>query len=345
MEFNNGEQPNGEESNEIEQYKVRIMRAHVEREDPSAKEVDDLMIRRFLRARELDVEKASTLFLRYLSWRRSFLPNGFISPSEIPHELAQNKLFMQGVDKKNHPIVVLFGAKHKHYKGNLEEFKRCIVFTLERICERMPTGQEKFVAIADLEGWGYTNSDVRGYIAALSILQDCYPERLAKLFIVHVPYIFMTAWKIIYPFIDSKTKKKVWNVFLFKEYMILIGICLFCSQHVSILLTSLTKFRRCSLKNKLKRALVNIFRISVPRYEYNSTQLSFYLKNLGSAIWIRFLHSERFWVKSSEMCNAFRSCCTTLLQVNLGLPIFFFLFSNLMCSTCLIGVSVCLRFT
>lgn len=39
--------------------------------------------------------------------------------------------------------------------------------------------------------------------------QDCYPERLGKLFIVHVPYLFMTAWKVVYPFIDNKTKKKV----------------------------------------------------------------------------------------------------------------------------------------
>jgi hypothetical protein len=82
------------------------------------------MIRRFLRARELDIEKASTLFLKYLSWRRSIIPNDFISLSEIPNELAQNKLFMQGVDKQNRPIVVVFGARHKPYKGSLEEFKR-----------------------------------------------------------------------------------------------------------------------------------------------------------------------------------------------------------------------------
>ncbi|KAJ6695115.1 hypothetical protein OIU74_014284 [Salix koriyanagi] len=69
--------------------------------------------------------------------------------------------------------------------------------------------RKSFVSIADLEGWGYSNSDIRGYLAALSILQDCYPERLGKLFIVHVPYVFMTAWKVVYPFIDRKTKNKI----------------------------------------------------------------------------------------------------------------------------------------
>lgn len=85
-------------------------------------EVDDFMIRRFLRARDHDIEKASTLFLKYLSWKKSFMPNGSISESEIPRELAQNKLFMQGVDKKGRPIVVTYGGRHKHIK--LEEFKR-----------------------------------------------------------------------------------------------------------------------------------------------------------------------------------------------------------------------------
>lgn len=195
------------ESNEIEQSKVGIMRALVEAEDPSAKEVDNFMIRRFLRARDLDIEKASNLFLKYLRWRQTFVPNGSIGASEIPNELVHNKVFMQGLDKNGRPIVVIFGGRHK--QNNIEELKRFVVYTLDKICSRMPGGQEKFMCIADLKGWGYSNSDIRGYLAALSILQDCYPERLGKLFIVHVPYLFMTAWKAVYPFIDSKTKKKI----------------------------------------------------------------------------------------------------------------------------------------
>ncbi|XWS63476.1 hypothetical protein CRYUN_Cryun06bG0100700 [Craigia yunnanensis] len=158
-------------SDEIERSKVGIMRALVEREDPSAKDVDDLMIRRFLRARDLDIEKASAMFLKYLSWKRTFVPKGFISEFEISAQLAHNKLCMQGLDKQGRPIVVAFGGRHKPTKGNLEEVKRFVVYGLEKICARMPKGQEKFVAIGDLEGWGYSNSDIRAYVASLSILQ------------------------------------------------------------------------------------------------------------------------------------------------------------------------------
>ncbi|KAL7094116.1 hypothetical protein ACP275_11G081300 [Erythranthe tilingii] len=192
---------------EIELSKIELMKALLQSQDPSAKDVDDLMMRRFLRARDLDVEKASAMLLKYLKWKKEFVPNGFISPSEIPNDLAHNKLFMQGYDKTGRPIVLVFAERHK--PTTVDEFKRFVTFTLDKICARMPSGHEKFTAIADLQGWGYVNSDIRGYLAALSIMQDCYPERLGKLFIVHVPYIFMTAWKMVYPFIDKNTKKKI----------------------------------------------------------------------------------------------------------------------------------------
>ncbi|THG08490.1 phosphatidylinositol transfer protein 3-like [Camellia sinensis] len=196
-------------SNEDELNKIHLMRAFVQTQDPSSKDADDLMIRRFLRARDLDIEKASTMFLKYLKWRRTFVSNGFISASEIQHDLAQNKMFLQGMDKKGRPITVAFGGRHFHNKGGLVEFKRFTVFALEKLCSRMPAGQEKFVVICDLEGWGYANSDIRAYLGALSILQDYYPERLGKLFIIHVPYIFMAVWKVVPSFIDDNTKKKI----------------------------------------------------------------------------------------------------------------------------------------
>ncbi|XP_077227357.1 uncharacterized protein LOC143860552 [Tasmannia lanceolata] len=196
-------------SSDVEKNKVGLMRVFVEREDPTSKEVDDLMLRRFLRARDLDIGKASSLFLKFLKWRRAAVPNGFISEADIHNQLAEEKLFVQGFDKKGRRIGVFFGAKHNYYNRDIDELKRYIVYLLDKLCASMPNGQEKFVTIADLEGWGYSNCDVRACIAALDIMQNYYPERLGKLFMIHVPYIFWTAWKIVYPFIDKNTKKKI----------------------------------------------------------------------------------------------------------------------------------------
>ncbi|TYI90481.1 hypothetical protein E1A91_D03G126500v1 [Gossypium mustelinum] len=149
------------------------------------------------------------MFLKYLNWKRNFVPNGSISPSEIRHEIQQNKMFLQGWDKKGRPIALLLAARHFQHEGGVDEFKRFIVYLFDKIITRMPPGQEKFIVIGDLKGWGYANSDIRAYLAALSLVQDYYPERLEKLFVVHAPYIFMTAWKVVYPFIDPKTRKKM----------------------------------------------------------------------------------------------------------------------------------------
>lgn len=79
------------------------------------------MLRRFLRARDLDVEKATAMFIKYLKWKKDFVPNGCISPSEIVENLDHNKLFMQGYDKTGRPIVVVFAARHK--PTSVDEFK------------------------------------------------------------------------------------------------------------------------------------------------------------------------------------------------------------------------------
>jgi hypothetical protein len=91
------------------------------------------MIRRFLRARDLDVEKASTMFLKYLKWRHSFVPNGSISRSQVPNEIADDKAFFQGRDKIGRPILLVFGRKHFQKKDGLDEFKR--MFLLIRLTD------------------------------------------------------------------------------------------------------------------------------------------------------------------------------------------------------------------
>lgn len=189
--------------------KVVLMRKIVEQKDSDSKGLEDSTFKRFLLARDLDVHKAAYFLLKHLSWRREALPKGFVSETEIQNELSQRKIFCQGFDKKARPIAVVFGCRHNASNRDLNEFKRFVVYIIEKLCSRMQENQEKFTVIADLQGLGYSNCDIRAYIAALDILQNNYPERLGKCLLLHAPYLFMKAWKIIYPFIDKNTKSKI----------------------------------------------------------------------------------------------------------------------------------------
>jgi hypothetical protein len=108
------------------------------------------MIRRFLRARDLDVEKASTMFLKYLKWRHSFVPNGSISRSQVPNEIADDKAFFQGRDKIGRPILLVFGRKHFQKKDGLDEFKRMfLLIKLTDLNKNLIHGVNKNVVIID----------------------------------------------------------------------------------------------------------------------------------------------------------------------------------------------------
>ncbi|KAF5180837.1 Patellin-5 [Thalictrum thalictroides] len=195
----------------MNQQKLCLMRTIVEKQDPTSKEYDDQVFRRLLRYRKLNVDEASERFLRYLKWRKSFVPNGWISETEIPNEIAQDKVFLQGFDKKGRPIGILFFGRHFPTKGkdSHAEYKRYLVYCLDKLCARMPVGQEQFTFIGDFRGWGLPNFDVKGLQVMISILQDYFPETLAQAFLVHHPNIFKTMWKFIRPFIRSNTQKKI----------------------------------------------------------------------------------------------------------------------------------------
>lgn len=188
---------------------LNSMKALVLKMDPAAQSISDSDFLRFLRARGFDIGKASKLLVQHLEWRRSFLPLGFVQEEEIMKELERKQIFLQGHDKLGCPIVVLLTSRHLAFERDLEEIKRLFVYTFDKAAASNLHGEGKFLVIGDLAGWGIKNMDIRGYLAVLDILQNQYPERLRKLFIVHVPYLFWGAWKVVSPLVDKVTREKI----------------------------------------------------------------------------------------------------------------------------------------
>jgi hypothetical protein len=99
-------------------------------------EEDDFMLRRFLRARDQNIGKASAMFLKYLAWKRTAKPNGPITDDEVRNELVQDKLYVQGHDKTGRPMVYLFGSRHIAAKREINEFKRYVIYILDTTCTK-----------------------------------------------------------------------------------------------------------------------------------------------------------------------------------------------------------------
>ena len=94
------------------------------------------MLRRFLRARDRDIGKASTMLLEYLSWKRGTKPHGSISEDEVRGEIAKERIQIQGFDRLGRPIGYLYSARHFPARRDFENFKRYSAYVLEKICAR-----------------------------------------------------------------------------------------------------------------------------------------------------------------------------------------------------------------
>ncbi|MCO5609723.1 hypothetical protein L7F22_063955 [Adiantum nelumboides] len=190
--------------------KLAEMRASLTADGIPSQGIDDATLLRFLRARQMHVPPAFKMLAEHQRWRASFVPRGFIVESEVEGELAQGKFYMQGnCNKAGHPVTLVLARRHFFNKSNFEEFKRFVVYSLDKIIASAPAGIEKYVTIVDLEGLGYKNMDFKSLATGLQLLQNYYPERLAKLYFVNSPSIFIAFWKMASRFIDKVTRDKI----------------------------------------------------------------------------------------------------------------------------------------
>lgn len=77
---------------------------------------------RFLIARSMNPDKAAKMFVKWLQWRASFVPNGFIADSEVLDELEVRKLYLQGLSKNKYPLGIIKASKHFPSKDH-QQFK------------------------------------------------------------------------------------------------------------------------------------------------------------------------------------------------------------------------------
>ncbi|URE22302.1 CRAL TRIO domain containing protein [Musa troglodytarum] len=86
---------------------------------------------------------------------------------------------------------------------------RYLVYCMENAIFNLAANQEQMVWLIDFQGWTMGSVSIKVTRETAHILQDYYPERLALGILYNPPRIFESFWKVVRPFLEHKTYKKV----------------------------------------------------------------------------------------------------------------------------------------
>lgn len=148
-----------------------------------------------------------------LEWRKQFdFPKLYNEDkSIIANENSTGKMYVRGFDKEGSALIYMKSANEntKDHAGNIKH----LVYSMERAIACMDARGEGNTKISlVIEFGGLTSSHMppmKTSKETLNILQNHYPERLKCAYTLRAPFIFHAFFRMISPFIDPVTKKKI----------------------------------------------------------------------------------------------------------------------------------------
>ncbi|CAN6584369.1 unnamed protein product [Malus baccata var. baccata] len=183
-------------------------------------ERSDVVLLKFLRARDFKVKEAFSMIKNTVRWRKEWGIEGLLEEDLGSH--WDKVVFTHGVDKEGHPVCYnVFGEfqnKELYQNTFTDEEKRSkfikwrIQF-LEKSIRKFdfnPTGISTIVQVNDLKNFpGFFNREHNQVTnQALQLLQDNYPEFVAKQVFINVPWWYLAFNRMISPFLTHRTKSK-----------------------------------------------------------------------------------------------------------------------------------------
>lgn len=183
-------------------------------------ERSDTILLKFLRARDFKVKDAFTMIKNTVRWRNEFGIDALLE-EDLGNDLDK-VVFMHGVDKEGHPVCYnAFGEfQNKELYHNCfsddekrNKFLKWRIQFLEKSIRKLdfsPSGICTIVQINDLKNSpGPAKRDLRlATNQALHLLQDNYPEFVARQVFINVPWWYLAFNRMISPFLTQRTKSK-----------------------------------------------------------------------------------------------------------------------------------------
>ncbi|KAH7534088.1 hypothetical protein FEM48_Zijuj04G0200200 [Ziziphus jujuba var. spinosa] len=182
-----------------------------------ADERSDVILLKFLRARDFKVKDAFAMIKNTVRWRKQFGIDELVE-EELENDGLEKVVFMHGVDKEGHPVCYNVygefqnkGLYQKTFSDEekRERFLRWRIRFLEKSIRKLdfnPGGVCTIVQVNDLKNspgpgkWELRQATKQ----ALHLLQDNYPEFV----FINVPWWYLAVNRMISPFLTQRTKSK-----------------------------------------------------------------------------------------------------------------------------------------
>ncbi|MBA0777034.1 hypothetical protein Gotri_005101, partial [Gossypium trilobum] len=158
--------------------KVKELRAALRPlSDRGLKYCTDACLRRYLEARNWNVDKSKKMLEETLKWRSTYKPEE-IRWHEIAVEGETGKVYRANFhDRDRRTVLILRPGKQN--TTSLDNQLRHLVYMIENAILNLPEGQEQMVWLIDFTGWSLSTSvPIKSARDTINVLQNHYPERL-----------------------------------------------------------------------------------------------------------------------------------------------------------------------
>lgn len=185
----------------------------------SGDERADVVLLKFLRARDFRVADAHAMLEKCLAWRGEFKADGIGEEDLGFKELEGVVAYMRGFDREGHPVCYnaygVFKDKDMYERifGDDEKLKRFLRWRIQvlergmRALHFKPGGVNSLIQITDLKDMPKRELRVAS-TQILSLFQDNYPEMVARKIFINVPWYFSMLYSVFSPFLTQRTKSK-----------------------------------------------------------------------------------------------------------------------------------------
>ncbi|GFZ05794.1 Sec14p-like phosphatidylinositol transfer family protein [Actinidia rufa] len=181
----------------------------------------DVILLKFLRAREFLVNEAFEMLRNTLQWRKELKIDSILD-EDFGADL-NSAAYMSGVDREGHPVCYnvygVFGNDEIYNRmfgteERCEKFLRWRSQLVERGIQKLnfkPDGVSSLVQISDLKNTpGPARKELRlATKQAVGLLQDNYPELVARNIFINVPFWYYAFNALLSPFLTQRTRSKL----------------------------------------------------------------------------------------------------------------------------------------